>query len=161
MADYREDYMYGSEAPQRRYDDEPVRVPRKRVPFTKEERRKQQAQMYAAENRRKASRFGGLYTALITVAVAATLFTCVNYITLINNKSDNSKQITELQNQLSDIKAANDQTQLTIDTSVDYDYIYNVATEKLGMVYASPDQIIMYHSGESEYVIQYSNIPEN
>ena len=65
-----------------------------------------------------------------------------------------------LQAQLEDLKIENDQKELSIDTSIDYEYIYNVAVEELGMVYASEDQIINYKSGESEYVMQFKNIPE-
>jgi hypothetical protein len=36
-----------------------------------------------------------------------------------------------------------------------------VATKELGMVHASADQVISYESGESEYVIQYGNVPVN
>ena len=46
-----------------------------------------------------------------------------------------------------------------ISTLVDLDYIYQVATEELGMTYASDDQVIYYDKSESEYVRQYEDIP--
>ena len=47
-----------------------------------------------------------------------------------------------------------------INTCTDLDYIYQVATEELGMVYPGEDQVIVYDRTESEYVRQYENIPE-
>ena len=88
------------------------------------------------------------------------LFTCTNYVSLINAKSTNASKISTLQAQLEELKIENDQKELSIDTSIDYEYIYNVAVEELGMVYASEDQIINYKSGESEYVMQFKDIPE-
>ena len=39
-------------------------------------------------------------------------------------------------------------------------YVYKVATEELGMVYANKDQVRLYNKTESEYVRQYEDIPE-
>ncbi len=155
---YNEEYVYGSEAPARKAapvrKEAPVRVPRR------QEHEESRSERYARENIRKASRFGGVYTLFITAAVSVMLFVCVNYISVINTRTDNSKEIIKLQEQLNDLKEANDQTQLSIDTSIDYDYIYRVATDELGMVYADQEHVVNYKSGESQYVIQYSNVPE-
>ena len=97
---------------------------------------------------------------MIAAAIGVMLFTCTNYVSLINAKSTNAGKISTLQAQLEELKIENDQKELSIDTSIDYEYIYNVAVEELGMVYASEDQIINYKSGESEYVMQFKDIPE-
>ena len=47
---------------------------------------------------------------------------------------------------------------MAINSSIDYDYIYKVATEELGMVYASQNQIVTYDSEDSEYVVQYKDV---
>ena len=152
---YNEEVVYGSAAPKREVA-APKREPRH---ITKEEREAKQREQYASENRRKAGRFGALYTFFVVTAVAITLFVCTSYIKEINTQSEQNKEIARLQEQLNEMREANDQKELTIDTSVDFNYIYNVATKELGMVHASPEQIVAYESGESEYVIQYSNIP--
>ena len=46
-----------------------------------------------------------------------------------------------------------------INTSLDLDYVYRVATEELGMVYPNKNQVILYNKTESEYVRQYEDIP--
>lgn len=68
--------------------------------------------------------------------------------------------IKELEQELDALRSENDITQTRINTSVDLDYVYQVATEELGMVYAGKDQVLMYHQTESEYVRQYEDIPE-
>lgn len=161
---YRSEYVYGAEAPVRKYSEpvhreEPEIVPRRKAPLTKEELRKQQKEEYAAENRRKAARFGGVYTMFIVTAVAVTLFTCVQYISSVNRKNEQAKEITQLQEQLNELRENNDRKQLAIDTSVDFNYIYDIATKDLGMIHADSNQVISYESGESEYVIQYSDVP--
>ncbi len=67
--------------------------------------------------------------------------------------------IKELEQELDALRSENDITQTRINTSVDLDYVYRVATEELGMVYAGKDQVLMYHQTESEYVRQYEDIP--
>lgn len=161
MADnrYNTEYMYGSEAPQRRAD-VPVRVPRRKNGNVSQERQRQAQDRRIEENRARATRVGGVFTLLIATAIGVMLFTCTNYVSLINAKSTNAGKISTLQAQLEELKIENDQKELSIDTSIDYEYIYNVAVEELGMVYASEDQIINYKSGESEYVMQFKDIPE-
>ena len=83
----------------------------------------------------------------------------MNFISLQSDTTENKKQIAALQSEIAELKELNDQKQLAIDTSIDYDYIYKVATEELGMMHAESDQIVRYESGESEYVIQYMNVP--
>lgn len=156
---YSDNYVSGSEAPARRYV-EPVREPRKRN-LTKEEERRLRQEHYVRENQQSASRFGALYTLFLVAAVVVTLMACAKYISLINTNNDMSKKITTAQTKITDLKEKNDLLELSIDTSIDYDYIFKVATEELGMVYPSQSQIIPYSGGESEYFIQYSNIPTN
>ena len=113
---------------------------------------------YAEANRERAVRFGRLYTLFIAVAVAVTMAASVGFIKEYNRNTANNNKIKTLSEQLSKTKEANDLKKLTIDTSIDFDYIYKTATEELGMVHAGKNQIVEYKSGESEYVIQYKDI---
>jgi hypothetical protein len=53
-----------------------------------------------------------------------------------------------------------DKENKTFVVSSDLDYVYKVATEELGMVYANKNQVRLYNKTESEYVRQYEDIPE-
>lgn len=138
-------FIYGSAAPKREY--EPVREPRR------EEKRR------VATHEVQMPKIGGFFTAFIALSVAVTLGACVMYINNINAQSEQAKEIRALEEQLAELREANDNKQIAIDTSVDFNYIYSVAVEELGMVHASKDQVINYESGESEFVIQYSDVP--
>ncbi len=153
-------YIRGSAAP-KRIDEVPVRIPRRQEQLSEEEQRRKRTERNVQRNRAKATRIGGLFTLLIVGAMAVMLFTCAKYIALTNSKSDNAKKITALQDELGELKESNDRKEQMIDTSIDYEYIYNVATDKLGMIYASEDQIVKYPGGESEYVIQFRDVPKN
>lgn len=157
---YGAGYIQGSAVP-KRAEEVPVRIPRRQEQLSEEEIRRRRTERNVQKNRAKATRIGGLFTLLIVGAMAVMLLTFARYISLTNEKSDNAKEITALQDELSELKEGNEQKQLSIDTSIDYDYIYNVATDKLGMIYASEEQIIKYKSGESEYVMQFSDVPNN
>lgn len=153
-------YVQGSAAPAIK-DNSPVRVPRRSEQLTKEEIRRRQADRYAQENRRRAAKFGALYTFVIAMAVVITMFSGVSFIKAMNQKTENDKKVVALANELENLKENNDTRQVQIDTSINYDYIYKVATEELGMIHARKKQIIEYKSEESEYVIQYSGISSN
>ena len=45
--------------------------------------------------------------------------------------------------------------------SVNLEEIREKAQEELGMVYASPEQVIEYQRPSADYVKQYENIPED
>lgn len=70
------------------------------------------------------------------------------------------KEIASVEKEIENLKAQNDALETRIKTSVDLDYVYKVATEELGMVYANKDQVRLYNKTESEYVRQNENIPK-
>ena len=58
------------------------------------------------------------------------------------------------------MKTENDALETSINSSIDLNKIYEIATKELGMVYARRDQVLLYDKTESEYVRQYEDIPE-
>ena len=62
---------------------------------------------------------------------------------------------------LEKLKAENDALETSINTSIDLNKIYEIATKELGMVYAKKNQVLLYDKTESEYVRQYEDIPEH
>jgi len=67
--------------------------------------------------------------------------------------------IKTLENQIEELAAQNDSKEYDMNSSVDLNYIVQVATEELGMVRSSAGQIQTYNSQTSEYVQQVSEIP--
>ena len=103
----------------------------------------------------------GPYVFCLTVAAIVTLFLCMNYLRVQSSITTRIHNIESLELQLENLKSENDALQTRIETSVDLEHVYKVATEELGMVYANKDQILLYDKTESEYVRQYEDIPQH
>ena len=111
-------------------------------------------------NQEKALQMNLLSVLLLTVAVICTLYICVSYLKLQSSVTARLNHIESLEESIEKLKGDNDALLTRINTSVDLDYVYKVATEELGMVYANKDQVRLYNKTESEYVRQYEDIPE-
>ena len=110
-------------------------------------------------NQQKALRIDLPYLVLLMAASCCTLFICINYLQVQTTTTRRMDRIEKLEKDLDSLRAENDTLQTRINTSVDLDYVYKVATEQLGMVYAGKNQVRMYHQTESEFVRQYEDIP--
>ena len=114
----------------------------------------------ARRNQEKALPMDLPFVIMLTIAAICTLYLCVNYLQLQSNVAARLNNIEALEKSIETLKADNDALETRIHTSVDLDYVYKVATEELGMVYANKDQVRLYNRTESEYVRQYEDIPE-
>ncbi len=88
------------------------------------------------------------------------LWSCVNYLQLQAETTSRIKNIAALELQLEELKKENNDNYTRIMTSVDLDYIKDVAINELGMVYATEDQVILYENKTRDYVRQNGEIPE-
>ncbi len=95
-----------------------------------------------------------------SIAMVCTLVLCFSYIRLQTEINTRISSIESMKQQLDTLKSENAALQNSIDTSLDLDRIYRVATQELGMVYADDSQTITYDKTESEYVRQYEDIPK-
>ena len=111
-------------------------------------------------NREKAQHMGRGMALFLTTAVCATLFVSFRYLNLMSDMKSNQGEITELQNQLDELKTENSVTYSRLNSSIDLEDIYKRATQELGMVYAVDGQIVTYTAPASEYVEQYANVPQ-
>lgn len=101
-----------------------------------------------------------LYTFFLAAAACMVLWSCVCYLQLQAEMTSRVKNIAALETQLEELKKENDDNYTRIMTSVDLDYIRDVAVNELGMVYAEPDQVILYDGGTRDYVRQSGDLPE-
>lgn len=100
------------------------------------------------------------YTVFLAAAACMVLWSCVNYLQLQAETTSRIKNISALEMQLEELRKENDDNYTRIMTSVDLDYIKDVAINELGMVYAGQDQVIMYDGGTRIYVRQSGEIPK-
>ena len=98
---------------------------------------------------------------MLTIAAVCTLCLCVNYLHLQSSITASIHGVELLEAKLEHLKTENNALEMNINTSVDLDHVYKVATEELGMVYANKDQILHYDKTESEYVRQNEDIPKH
>lgn len=111
-------------------------------------------------NREKALQMDLPYVIVLTIAAVCALYLCVSYLQLQSSITARLNHIEALEEEIEKKKSDNDALETRINTSVDLDYVYKVATEELGMVYANKNQVRLYNKTESEYVRQYEDIPE-
>lgn len=97
---------------------------------------------------------------VLTVAIIATVYVCVDYLMLQTQVSQMNKDIISLEKELTVLTNENDAAYEAIDTALDLDYIYQVAVEELGMVYPNKNEVITYKSSSTDYVRQYEDVPE-
>lgn len=100
------------------------------------------------------------YLIILSIAMIVTLFICVDYLQLQSDMTARIKNISKLESELESLKSDNDNLDKRINTSVDLDYVYKVATEELGMVYAKKSQVRFYERSEQGYIRQLEDIPE-
>ncbi|MCD8077491.1 MAG: septum formation initiator family protein [Lachnospiraceae bacterium] len=123
------------------------------------ERRQREVSRQVRRNRERALHMTAPYVLMLAVAVVAMLVVCCQYLQLQSDIVYSKHSVTSLTSSIEALKTQNDATEDSIEIYTDLDYIYEVATSELGMVYPSDDQIILYDKEESEYVRQYEDIP--
>ncbi len=130
------------------------------IPYTHPRRRgRRQTSQRARDNRERMLRMTAPYVFVLTVAVSITLAVCTRYLAIQSDITASKHTIKELQTSIEEMRTENDAAEESIQIYMDIDYIYDIATRELGMVYPSEDQIILYDREESEYVRQYDEIP--
>ena len=100
-----------------------------------------------------------LYMIFLAAASCMVLWSCVNYLQLQAETTSRVKHIASLETDLEDLRKENNDNYTRIMTSVDLDHIRDVAINELGMVYAEPNQVILYDGGTDDYVRQNGSIP--
>ena len=100
------------------------------------------------------------YMAFLASCVVLVAVVAGYYVKLQSQVTTTMRQVAALESQITDSKCDNDAKYKTIATSVDLDYIRDVAMNQLGMNYARADQIVYYSVDNSNYMNQYRDIPQ-
>ena len=111
------------------------------------------------KNRERALAMNLGYVLFLTAAAVITVFMCVNFLRLQSQGTRLQKQVTALETQLDAAILENDADYNRIMTSVDMEYVKDVAMNELGMVYAKKSQIVTYEAQNGDYVRQYTEVP--
>lgn len=158
-------YVYGNAvtAPVPEVHTEPERKPapkKRRIHIGRDyEAQRQEKLKYILLHR--ANKINFLYTIGVSVIVITMFVLCVQYLNIQSAVQGNQSTVKEMQSQLNELTVENDETEVWINTSIDYELIYDTAVNELGMIYPDRNQVITYDSTISEYVKQYKDIPSS
>ncbi len=134
------------------------------VPGRQNERRRRaqeqkREQALIREGKEKAREFSYLYLAGFVAVCAAAFVLLGIFVHGEASLYNHSRNVSNLQSQYEELVENNNATEARLEASIDLDYIYSVATERLGMSYPSEGQIIDYINEEREHVRKYESIP--
>ena len=101
------------------------------------------------------------YVVFLSIAAVLCLVICVNYVKMQSRLTGYSKNITALLEELAGLKEENNTKYNAVMDSVNLEEIREKAQKDLGMVYASPEQMVEYDRPSADYVRQYEDIPED
>ena len=100
------------------------------------------------------------HVVVVTFCAVVALWMCAGYLQLQAENTRSLKQIAALENQLTELKTENDDQYNRLMSSVDLNSIREIAINELGMVYANPNQVVLYDSQTNDYVRQYAEVPQ-
>ncbi len=112
------------------------------------------------KNREKARHMNMGYVLFLVTAMIISGFILTGYIGLQSDITNSIEHIAKLENQLNNLKLANDEEYSRITNSVDLEEVKRVAIQELGMRYAEEGQIIEFTSSGNDYVRQVASISE-
>lgn len=124
------------------------------------EEKQNQLSKKAIENRRRAMAMNRGYVLFLAAMAILTVAMCIYYLRLKETVTTQLEANAKLESQLMNLTNENDALLENITNSVDMERIKDVAMNKLGMTYATEDQIIWYNIEESGYVRQYRDVPD-
>ena len=122
-----------------------------------ERRRQQKAQ--AERNKERVMRIDIRFMLLLVGVSILLFFSCMFYLQKSALLGEKSRAVAALEVELNDVTDANIAARERIDSTIDLEMVYTVASTKLGMKYADTSQIIYYKSTGGDYVKQYAPIP--
>lgn len=123
-------------------------------------RRRKNRRNAARRNRERALVMSRAYVAFLTICVVASAAASFMLIQIRSNVTQEMKEVSALESQIADMQSDNDARYKEITTSVDLNSIKDQAINRLGMKYASAEQIVYYTVDNNNYMDQYKDIPE-
>ena len=96
----------------------------------------------------------------MVVAIVIAVALCCYLLKLISDVRVAKNTVADLKEQVATQLDENTGYSAGLDSMVDLNNIYDIATQKLGTVYSQPGQTLYYSQNSDDYVIQYKDVPE-
>ncbi|MCR5743786.1 MAG: hypothetical protein K6F92_08745 [Lachnospiraceae bacterium] len=126
------------------------RKPARRRTLTQEEQKKRQ----------RATAFNLPTVVVITVFMVMAALACIHLVGAQGELNSHLRKVRELRSELTTVQDRNDLRYSQVEAGIDYTAIYDYAIKQLGMKQPGKDQVVWFNSTESEYVVQYEEIPQ-
>ncbi len=110
-------------------------------------------------NRSRALSVSRGYVLFLAAMAVLTVIMCVYFLQMKEMVTTQLEQNAKLESRLTAVTSENDALYETITNSVDWEHVKDVAINKLGMTYATEDQVIWYNIENSGYVRQFRDVP--
>lgn len=147
-------YIYGNTARKARV--EVVPDPRRDLlNQAREQEKRARVRSRAQENR-----MGFVYVLFLTMAAAALVVVCYQFMKVQAAMNKNVAEISSMKVELEDMRSENDFNLNRINESVDMDDIREQALSRLGMKEATTSEVVTYSYDDSDYLRQYAQVPE-
>ena len=109
--------------------------------------------------RDRALKMNGPYVLFLAAISVFCLAMAVVYLGVQADIKAARTDITNLKNDINTITAKNEAIDYSINTYISSEHVIKVATKELGMVEADADHVVFYNNKDSEYTVQYKDIP--
>ena len=123
-------------------------------------RRKKNRRRAARRNRENAMAMSRGYVVFLTICVMAIAASAVSLVQMQSSVTQRMKDVAAIESQITSLRTENDAKYKEISTSIDLNYVKDVAMNQLGMKYAAREQVVYYSVENVNYMDQYSDIPQ-
>lgn len=141
-------------------ESQPIRRDSRSRREIEEARRKKNRRRAARRNRENAMAMSRGYVVFLTICVMAIAASAVSLVQMQSSVTQRMKDVAAIESQITSLRTENDAKYKEISTSIDLNYVKDVAMNQLGMKYAAPEQVVYYSVENVNYMDQYSDIPQ-
>lgn len=102
-----------------------------------------------------------MYTALYSAVLIFVIYKCASYLKVCGNIEQLNLDIAKLEKEVNQKIEENNALEQSLNTAIDLEELFYIATTELGMVFPDKNEVIFYESSpERGHVIQYRDIPK-
>ena len=124
-----------------------------------EEAKERRRRRMVRREQERTLRVGRSYLTFLTMVMIVFGVFAGTYIKIQSDVTSRMDTVSNLESQIADLKAENDEAYKRLSTSVDLESVKKTALEELGMRYVKESQIVYYSVGDDDYMNQYGDIP--
>lgn len=124
-----------------------------------EEAKERRRRRMVRREQERTLRVGRSYLTFLTMVMIVFGVFTGTYIKIQSDVTSRMDTVSNLESQIADLKAENDEAYKRLSTSVDLESVKKTALEELGMSYVKESQIVYYSVGDDDYMNQYGDIP--